>query len=79
MRFVFGIIVGCLLTVAVAYVHDAAVPAGPVSAATDPAIGAAVSDGRMVNWEVVSHDLQGVNGWVQTQWAWINAKFNKSA
>ena len=71
MRFIFGIIVGCLLTVGIAYVHDAGEPVGVTAEA-------AATDGRMVNWEVVNHNLRGVNGWVQAQWSWISGQFNKA-
>ena len=69
MRFVFGIIVGCLLTVGAAYVHDAAQP-GP--AGTE----AVADEGRMVNWAVVDRNVHGVNGWVQAQWTWVRGQFN---
>ena len=75
MRFIFGIIVGCLLTVGAAYVHDASIANGPDTVATD-AGGAATADGRMVNWSVVDRNMRGVNGWVQSQWAWISTRFN---
>ncbi len=73
MRFILGIIVGCLLTVGFAYVHDAAVPDAP----TETAAAVADADGHMVNWSVVNHDLHGLDGWVHTQWAWISGKLNK--
>ena len=79
MRFLFGIVVGCLLTIGAAYVHDAAMPSGPTPVVAEGEVVASVSDGRMVNWAIVSHDVQGVNGWVRTQWAWLTAKINKSA
>lgn len=75
MRFVLGIIVGILLTVGFAYVHDAATPGAPTEVA---AVAAADADGRMVNWDVVNRDLRGVNGWVRSQWAWLSGKLNKA-
>jgi hypothetical protein len=71
MRFLSGIIVGCLLTVGVAYVHDLSQPASPTTVVTDEG-----AEGRMVNWAVVNHSLHGVNGWMQTQWAWISGRLN---
>ena len=73
MRFILGIVVGCLLTVGAAYVHDAASPDAPTEVAV-----ASTADGRVVNWDVVNHDLRGLNGWVQSQWAWLSGKLNKA-
>lgn len=60
MRFLFGVIIGILLTFGVAYVADTAHSApGP--------------DGRegrrMVNWDVVGDDMRGVSTGVQDLWA----------
>ena len=44
MRFIFGIIIGCLLTVGGAYVFDTVLPAGAK---------------QMVNWDVVATNLDG--------------------
>ena len=73
MRFILGIIVGCLLTVGVAYVHDAASSDAPTEVAV-----ASPADGRVVNWDVVNHDLRGLNGWVQSQLAWLSGKLNRA-
>ena len=72
MRFIIGVIVGCLLTVGAAYVHDA----GTSDTVTEAA--AVDVSGRMVNWAVVNHELSGLNGWVHSQWAWISGKLNKA-
>jgi hypothetical protein len=53
MRFIFGIIVGCALTIAGAYIADA-VAAGP----TD----------RMVNWEVVAKHVQSATALAREGW-----------
>ena len=74
MRFILGIIVGCLLTVGVAYLHDVSRPDGPAAVAVAPAS----SDGPLVNWDVMNRDLQQVSGWMHDQWAWISGQFNKS-
>ncbi|UDL94198.1 MULTISPECIES: hypothetical protein [Lichenihabitans] len=78
MRFVFGLIVGCLLTVGIAYVHDLNQPTGPALVATDTTGSATVPDGRMVNWDVVNRNLRGVNGWMQAQWTWITGQVNRA-
>lgn len=59
MRFIFGLIIGVLLTVGTAYVADAM-------------RGAPGPDGtpqRMVNWDVVNNDLSGLSSNIQTAWA----------
>ena len=78
MRFILGIVVGSLLTVGVAYVHDAAEP-GPATVAVveDGTVPAAQGE-RMVNWTVVDRELRGVNVWVQGQWAWITSQLNRA-
>ena len=59
MRFTTGLILGVLLTVGAAYVSDATrVPSGP--------------DGEirhMVNWNVVSANMQGLSSDVRDAWA----------
>jgi hypothetical protein len=54
MRFLLGMIVGALLTVAVAYVADSR---------ADPLQG-----GRMVNWTVVGERLNELTADLQTVW-----------
>lgn len=68
MRFVLGIVIGALLVIGAAYVHDAAI---------DPAQAPAVRP--MVNWDVVSEDLRGVNIWLHEQWDWLNQQFHRNA
>jgi hypothetical protein len=52
MRFILGIIVGCALTVGVAYVTDATSAPGP----------------RMVNWDVVAKNLDHVAALAREGW-----------
>jgi hypothetical protein len=54
MRFIFGIIVGCALTIAGAYIADAIAASGP----TD----------RMVNWEVVAKHVQSATALAREGW-----------
>jgi hypothetical protein len=49
MRFLFGLIVGVLIAIGAAYVHDATV----ASSMSGPDITGA----RMVNWDAVSHSF----------------------
>ena len=60
MRFIFGIIIGILLTFGAAYVTDS------MGSAPGP-------DGkearRMVNWDVVGDDMRGLSSGLQTLWA----------
>lgn len=65
MRFVFGIVIGALLLVGAAYVHDALI---------DPAQNPAARP--MVNWDVVSEDLRSLNTWLHDQWEWLNQQFH---
>lgn len=67
MRFVLGIVIGALLVVGAAYVHDAAI---------DPAQNPAVRP--MVNWDVVSETLRSLNGWFHQQWEWLNQQLHGS-
>ncbi len=59
MRFITGLIVGVLLTIGTAYVSDATrVPSGRDGATP-----------RMVNWDVVSANMQGLSNDVREAWA----------
>jgi hypothetical protein len=53
MRLIFGIIIGCLLTVGGAYVIDGASPAGAK---------------QMVNWDVVTTKLDSVTALARARW-----------
>jgi hypothetical protein len=54
MRFIFGLIVGCLLTIGGAYVVDTM---------SSPAAG-----GKMVNWDVVAKNLDNVTALAKEGW-----------
>jgi hypothetical protein len=54
MRFIFGLILGCLLTVGGAYVVDTM---------SSPAAG-----GKMVNWDVVAKNLDSVTALAKEGW-----------
>ena len=65
MRFIFGVLVGICLTIGVTYVADAMVP----SKTGD------VPGGRhMVNWDVVSGNIQNASTSVQEAWARLVGK-----
>ena len=53
MRLIFGIIIGCLLTVGGAYVFDTVSPAGAK---------------QMVNWDVVATNLDSVTALARKGW-----------
>ncbi|HEX4768878.1 MAG TPA: hypothetical protein VH414_21645 [Lichenihabitans sp.] len=66
MRFLFGLVVGALLVVGAAYVHDASVdPTRSPGAQT------------MVNWPVVSENLRGLNGWLQDRVSWLSQQLHR--
>ncbi len=54
MRFIFGIIVGCALTIAGAYIADT--------------ISASEPTARMVNWEVVAKHVQSATALAREGW-----------
>ena len=58
MRFLSGLILGFLLAIFVAYVHDtgrSGVPAEGITSQT------------LVNWDVFGRDVAAVNAWAQDQ------------
>jgi hypothetical protein len=56
MRFLVGLIVGVLLTIGAAYVHDSWV-AGPDT-----------QDRRMVNWDVVQRSFHELGSELKAEW-----------
>jgi hypothetical protein len=62
MRMFLGMIIGCLLTVAVVYVHDstASSPAGGVATTSKP--------GAIVNWDVAAFEWGQVKEDVRLAW-----------
>lgn len=67
MRFILGIVVGAVLLIGAAYIHDSS-----IDPAKDPSARA------MVNWEVVSQNMRGLNGWLHDQLGWLNEKLRRS-
>jgi hypothetical protein len=64
MRVLFGMILGALLTVLGAYVHD--------TARSDQA----GVQRNMVNWDVVSENWQAAKTRVQREWTQISSRLN---
>jgi len=60
MRTLFGMILGCLLTIGGAYIHDSSLPTTPSPDAT--------AERPMVNWDVVGANWQRFKAGVQEQW-----------
>lgn len=58
MRFLSGLILGFLLAIVVAYVHD-------TGRSGAPAEGSAAQ--MLVNWDVFGRDVAAVNAWAQDQ------------
>jgi hypothetical protein len=52
MRFIFGLIIGCALTVGGAYVTDAT----------------AADGAKMVNWDVVAKNVDAVTAFARESW-----------
>jgi hypothetical protein len=67
MRFLFGIIVGALLTIGVAYLHDTAT-AGSLN-------GPAGVEARMVNWDVVNRNVAALSQGVRQDWDRLTERF----
>jgi len=63
MRTSFGIIVGCLLTVAAAYLHDAVVTSSVAAGRS-----AAQVSTQIVNWDVAAREWGRVRDGVRTTW-----------
>ncbi|MGE0750120.1 MAG: hypothetical protein AB7K64_05975 [Variibacter sp.] len=64
MRFILGVIVGALLTVAGAYVHDTGTSITETAPGMRP----------MVNWDVASQEWERLNTKLREQWAQWTAK-----
>jgi hypothetical protein len=60
MQTLFGIIIGIFITIGAAYVHDAMI--------TPPASGTATTERPMVNWDVVSVNLQDFKARANAAW-----------
>jgi len=62
MRTLSGMILGCLLTVAVLYVHDTMVTSSVASGS------AAQGAAQIVNWDVAARELGRVKDGLRTTW-----------
>jgi hypothetical protein len=70
MRTFFGMILGCLLTIAVVYVHDSMTASKAGSGAT-----ASVSR-AIVNWDVAASEWGQVEEGVRTAWLKLKTSYN---
>ena len=67
MRTFFGMILGCLLTVAVVYVHDSMATSTVASGTT------ASTSRQIVNWDVAATEWSEVKENVRTTWLKLKA------
>lgn len=70
MRTLLGMILGCLLTIAVVYMHDSMATSTVASGAS------ASSSQQIVNWDVARSELGQVKADLHT--AWLKLKANAS-
>jgi hypothetical protein len=70
MRTLFGMILGCLLTVAVVYVHDSMATSTVGSGAT------AGTTRAIVNWDVAASEWGQVEEHVRTAWLKLKTSYN---
>lgn len=68
MRVLFGMIVGALLTVGAAFIHDNW--SSNNTASTSPSL----ADGRMVNWDVVGANWRIVKDRARETWTMLSQK-----
>jgi hypothetical protein len=68
MRTLLGMILGCLLTVAVVYMHDSMATSTVASGAS------AGSSRQIVNWDVAKSELSQVQSDLNTAWLKLKAK-----
>jgi hypothetical protein len=70
MRTLFGMIVGCLLTIGVVYVHDS------MATSTVASGEAATSSRAIVNWDVAALKWNEVENGVRTAWLKLKTDYN---
>ena len=58
MRFLTGLVFGCLLTIGAAWFHDSGIDASSPAAESR----------RMVNWEVLDRNVQQLTSNIRTEW-----------
>lgn len=71
MNTLVGMILGCLLTVGVVYVHD-------TMATSTVANGEAAASRTIVNWDIAATEWHHVTSGVRTAWIKLNSDFNRS-
>jgi hypothetical protein len=69
MRLLLGIILGILLTIGVAYVHDAS-----LTRPSETTSQTSVEQRPMVNWDVVSRNWQDLSSGVRNTWNRLAAR-----
>lgn len=67
MRTFFGMILGCLLTIAAAYIHDS------MAAPTAPDATSAGTSNMLVNWNVAAREWGRIEETVHTAWLKLQA------
>ncbi|MBR1219413.1 hypothetical protein JQ557_15525 [Bradyrhizobium sp. U87765 SZCCT0131] len=67
MRTFIGMILGCLLTIAVVYIHDT------MATSTVANGGAIATQARIVNWDVASSEWNRMTDRIRTAWARLTA------
>ena len=70
MRTLFGMLLGCLLTIVVLYVHDS------MATSTDANSATANSSRAIVNWDVARSEWGQVTGGVHEFWLKLRAGTN---
>ena len=70
MRTLFGMILGCLLTVAVVYVHDSMATSTAANSASPS------TSHTIVNWDVASNEWGKVEDGVRTAWLKLKTSYN---
>jgi hypothetical protein len=64
MRTLFGMILGCLLTIALLYLHDTAATSSVANGSTVPQ-----ASTQIVNWDAAAHEWDRMKDGVRTAWA----------
>jgi len=67
MRVLFGMILGALLTIGVAFVHDS-------WSSNSASASSSVADARMVNWDVVGANWRIVKDRARDTWTMLSQK-----
>ncbi len=70
MKTLFGMILGCLLTVAVVYVHDSMATSTAANSATTS------TSQAIVNWDVAASEWGKVGEGLHTAWLKLKTSYN---